>query len=44
MPYFNSSDPDAEAAFKEASSFMYDNADAVFVGFTSKDPKDIMFP
>lgn len=44
MPIANASDPDEEAAFKEAKAFMHDSSDAVFVGFTATSPKDILFP
>ena len=44
LSYFNGSDEDAAAAFKEANASMYESADAVFVGFSGSGPKDILFP
>ena len=43
-PYFNASDPEAEGKFKEGNATMYEEADAVFVGFKGGATKDILFP
>jgi hypothetical protein len=43
-PFFNTSDPNAEGAFKEANATMYEESDAVFVGFNDDAAKDILFP
>jgi hypothetical protein len=43
-PYYNSSDPEAEMKYKDANAAMYEDADAVFMGYSGDQPKDILFP
>jgi hypothetical protein len=42
--YVDSADPGAEARAKDAIAAMYDNSDAVFMGFSGSQPKDVLFP